>query len=878
MSLAPDSRLGPYQIQTALGVGGMGEVYRARDTRLDRIVAIKTLRSDVSGDPDRRTRFEREARAVAALTHPHICTLHDVGRHEDIDYLVMELLDGETLASRLARGPMPMPDLITCATQIASALAAAHRLGIVHRDLKPANVMLTRTGAKLLDFGLAKLRADDVGILEGLTQTAPLTGQGQILGTLHYMAPEQLEGKPVDARTDLFAFGLIVYEMATGRRAFEGSSTASLIGAILHTTPPPLSSLARDVPPGLERLLSSCLAKNADDRWSSAHDVLLQLKSLGDSVLATSTPSPAQRRRERMAWTVAAAAGVGSLALAALAFTGRLSPPREAAKLEVLSLLAPLDSRLDYGEAPQISPDGRHIAFVATDRAGRTWLYLRSRDKDDARPLPETDEASMPFWSPDSRQLGFFAQGQLKTVSLQGGSPHALALAPVPRGGTWNRDGVILFVPLPAAPIMRIAAGGGTATPLTTVISGRRGSFPKFLPDGHHYLYHFQDLKTRKRALSVGQLDSTEVRELMPMSAGVVVYAEPGFLLFRRETGLVAQPFDAATQTLTGSPIPILDNVGFNAITYQGLFSASADGVLIALPATPATHLMWFDREGRRTGEAAPPGHYYTVCLTPDDRRMVYELADPGTGNIDLWMLDTAPGATPTRLTFNPNVDFYPVCAPDNREVLLGSLRDGPPNVYRLRLSAPSSETIAIESPQPKIPTDWSRDGRQFVYSELSPKTSWDIKVMPVGGGTPVVFVNTDADERSGRLSPDGHWMAYGSFESGRQEVYVQPFPPTGAKWQVSKGGGMQPLWQGSQLYYLASDRTLIAVDVQMSGGTFSPGTAHTLVNTRITGGERADQGCQYAVTSDNRRIVGITATDAVVPATVMLNWTALVK
>jgi eukaryotic-like serine/threonine-protein kinase len=771
-----------------------------------------------------------------------------------------------------------MPELLTVATQIASALAAAHRLGIVHRDLKPANVMLTRAGAKLLDFGLAKLRADDVGILEGLTQTVPLTGRGQILGTLHYMAPEQLEGRPVDPRTDLFAFGLIVYEMATGRRAFEGASPASLIGAILHTTPPALSSVARDVPPGLERLLTSCLAKDADDRWSSAHDVLLQLKSLGDSAIATATPSLGQRRRERLAWTLAAAAGVGALALATLAFTGRLSTPREAAKLEVLSLLPPLDSRLEYGEAPQISPNGRHIAFVATDRTGRSWLYLRSRDKDDARPLPETDEASMPFWSPDSRQLGFFAQGNLKTVSVHGGSPHALAPAPVPRGGTWNRDGVILFVPLPAASIMRISAAGGTATPITNVISGRRGSFPKFLPDGHHYLYHYQDLKTRKRALSVGQLDSTEVRELMPMSAGVVVYAEPGYLLFRRETGLVAQPFDATTQTLTGSPIPILDNVGFNAITYQGLFSASADGVLIALPATPASHLVWFDREGRRTGEAAPPGHYNTLCLTPDDRRMVYELADPGTGNIDLWTLDTAPGATPARLTFNPNVDFYPVCGPDGREVLLASLRDGPPNVYRLRLSAPSGETIAIESPQPKIATDWSRDGRQFVYSELSPKTSWDIKVVPAGGGEPVVFADTDADERSGRLSPDGLWMAYGSFESGRQEVYVQPFPPTGAKWQVSKGGGMQPLWQGSRLYYLASDRTLITVDVQTSGGTFSPGTSRTLVNTRITGAERFGQGCQYAVTSDGRRIVVITATDAVVPATVMLNWRTLVN
>jgi eukaryotic-like serine/threonine-protein kinase len=879
MPLPPDTRLGPYVIQTPLGAGGMGEVYRARDTRLDRTVAIKTLPADVSDDPERRTRFEREARAVAALTHPHICTLHDIGHHEGIDYLVMELLDGETLASRVARGPMPVPELLAVATQIAGALAAAHRQGIVHRDLKPANVMLTRTGAKLLDFGLAKLRDDDVPVLDGVTRTAALTGQGQILGTLHYMAPEQLEGKPVDARTDVFAFGLIVFEMATGRRAFEGSSQASLIGAILHTTPPPISSLAHDVPPPLERLLATCLAKQPDDRWSSAHDVLLQLKSVDESTASTSATAPASRRRERLAWGVAAVAGLAAITLAALAATGRLGPVRKAARLEVLSLLPPLDSRLDYGEAPQVSPDGRHIAFVAMDRDGRTWLYLRSRDRDDARPLADTDDATMPFWSPDSRRIGFFATGRLKTVSVEGGTPQSLARAPVPRGGTWNRDGVILYVPLPTSPILRIAASGGTPTPLQGVDVGQFGSFPTFLPDGRHYFFLRQDLVTRIRTLRLGSIDSTEVKEVLQTTASAV-YAEPGYLLFRRESALVAQPFDAATLTLSGTPVPVRDNIGFNPITYQVLASASADGVLITLPATRANQLAWFDRDGRRTGVVAPPGHYNNLCLTPDDQRLVYEMADPETANVDLWALDMAPGATPTRLTFTPTVDFYPVCSPDGREVIFSSLRAGPPSIYRLPMAAPGSETIVVHGPPPKIPTDWSRDGRLLVYGELNRTTHWDIKVVPLGGGDAITFADTETDERSARLSPDGKWMAYVSLESGRPEVFVQPFPATGAKWQVSKGGGLQPLWQldGKQLYYLAASRKLIAVDVLTKDGTFSPGTAYTLVDTRITGGERGGQGCQYAVTRDGKRLIVATATDTVVPATVTLNWSGLLN
>jgi serine/threonine protein kinase len=446
MAFSSGTRLGPYQIISPLGAGGMGEVYRARDTRLDRAVAIKSLPAELSGDSERRSRFEREAKAIAALSHPHICTLYDVGHHEGFDFLVMELLEGETLAARLERGCLKIAEVLVCATQIADALDQAHRQGIIHRDLKPANVMLTRSGAKLLDFGLAKLCSGGAPIVNGLTDTAQLTGQGQIVGTFQYMAPEQLERKEVDARSDLFSFGTIVYEMVTGRRAFKGSSQASLIGAILHGSPSPLTQVAPDVPPALERLLALCLSKNPDDRSSTARDVCLQLKGISENRHSGPALGVQQGRlRERLAWGAAATATLAAIALAMVIIVSR--GPRAETGLDLLSVLPAEQTTLAYGEAPQISPDGQHVAFVAGDRSGKSWLYVRKRDSLAARALPGSEEATLPFWAPDSRTLGFFAQGQVKTISISGGSPRTLAPAPLPRGGTWSRDNVILFSP-----------------------------------------------------------------------------------------------------------------------------------------------------------------------------------------------------------------------------------------------------------------------------------------------------------------------------------------------------------------------------------------------------------------------------------------------
>ncbi len=879
MPLSVGSRLGRYEVIAPIGAGGMGEVYRAHDTRLNRAVAIKILPAELSRDPERRARFEREARAVAALNHPHICTLYDISHHADVEFLVMELLDGKTLAAQLERGPLEIADVLSYTIEIADALDKAHGLGIVHRDLKPANVMLTRSGVKLLDFGLAKLREEDAPIANAPTQTTPpLTGHGQILGTLHYMAPEQLEGRTVDARADLFALGTIVYEMITGRRAFDGSSQAGLIGATLHTSPPPMTRVMPGTPPALERLVAVCLAKDPDDRWSTAHDVLLQLKGIGE-VSQTAPPASVARSgsRERIAWSAAASTALAAFALAAVLFGRRGQEPEK--MLDLVSILPPAHATLESDEAPQVSPDGRQVAFVARDKAGATWLYVRSRDSLAARPLPDSQQATLPFWSPDSRSLGFFAQGQLKTISISGGSPRTIVRAPVPRGGTWSRDDVILFSARPNEPPYRVPASGGQATPVPVAspVVGFR-TFPSFLPDGRHYVYLNLSVETHTGFnIKVASLDSVDTTELV-QSKGSAAYAG-GYLLFLRDAALMAQPFDARTLQLSGTPTAIVENVGFNATRYQALFSVSANDVLAYQAPTPGSELAWFDREGRRVGVVGPPGDYNTVCLTADEKRIVYDLADPISGAIDLWTTDIA-GARPSRLTFDPAVDFYPVCSPVGDEAIFASIREGPPNLFRLQLAAPGGEKAIVRSPLPKIATDWSRDGKLVVYDILDPKTNWDVAVAPIAGGASITALATPAAELTGRLSPNGRWLAYVSNESGTFEVYVQPFPATGAKWQVSKGGGLQPQWRrdGAELFYVTPDKKLIGTAVRTGLSDFIVGASTPLVETRMTGWERISPGCEYAVTADGQRFLVSTATDAVLPIMLGLNWTAALR
>jgi len=890
--VAPGARLGPYEILAKIGEGGMGEVYRARDTRLDRLVAVKVLPTAFSQDAERRARFEREARAIASLTHPHICTLHDVGREQDVDYLVMELIEGQTLADRLRGGRLALAETLACAVQIADAVATAHRLGIVHRDLKPGNIMLVRpaSGApprphvKLLDFGLARLGLESVAS-DAATVAAPLTGAGAIVGTLNYMAPEQLQGVPYDARVDIFAFGAILFEMLTGRRAFEGSSHPTVAGAVLHTDPPPVTAVVPGVPPALERVVATCLAKHPDNRWSTMHDVLLQLRdmSVGDPTMPARAESPPRGRRDWLPWSVAALSAV----IAAASWIGARATSDEAAAVparpDVLSVLPPPGATPSYAwEAPQVSHDGRHIAFAASDQSGTVWLYVRSREAIEPRRLAGTEEASQPFWSPDSTRLGFFAAGQLKTVALDGSAARTLAAAPVPRGGTWGRDDVILYSAVPNTPPMLVPAAGGESKPVPVerVERGFR-SFPQLLPDGRHYLFEaLEGISGGPAGVRVASLDSTDVREVVK-TRGNAFFVD-GQLLFLRDSTLVAQSFDLESLQIRGTPVVIAEGVGFNAITYQGLFSVSRDAIAY-LAGTRGAQLEWFDRQGRSLGAATPPGDFSTLCLTADERTVVFEQADSRTGAVDLWTLDVGTKQT-TRLTFDPSVDFYPVCGPAGpagREVLFASLRAGPPSLFRLPFDTPGSEKPALVSFAAKIPSDWIDGGRQVVLSILNPQNSWDIAVWRMGDAEPRPVVATSNDERAGRVSPDGRWLAYTAREgNGRFEVYVQPFPGGGGKWQVSSNGGMQPAWGkgGSELYYLMPDRRLVAVPVRSGPRDVAFGPAEVLMASRAAGREGGNAiSTQYDVTGDGQRFLISTAADPA-PISVMLNWKAAAR
>ncbi len=864
----------------------MGEVYQARDTRLERTVAVKVLAGEFSSDVSRR-RFEREAKAIAALTHPSICTIYDVGDHEGIAFLVMELLDGETLAARLARGPLPIADVLAFATQIADGLDGAHRLGIVHRDLKPANVMLTRTGAsrerstqaKLLDFGLATFAVAGVSSVDVITATGPLTVRGELLGTLPYMAPEQLEGKPVDARTDVFAFGAMLHEMVTGQRAFAAKSQASLIGGILHSAPLPIRSLVPDAPPALERLIGICLSKDPADRWSTAHDVFLQLKQLSAEVTAgptgAATPVAASPWRGRLAWGAAVVAALAVGAVGTMLLSNNAASEAPVGGLDLVSIVPPVDTTFVRGEAPQISPDGRNVAFTATDLAGVRRLYLRGRDSAAPRFLAGTENAAQPFWSPDSRMLGFFAEGQLKTVAIAGGSPSVIARAPLPRGGAWSPENLILFAPRPNASLVYVPSTGGEPTPVPSAITTGIPGFPFFLPDGRHYFYTKLDDDTRlAESLFLGSLDSPDTRRVVATTSSGA-YAS-GHLLFRRNTTLLAQPFDLAALQLAGTPTAIAENVGYNPVTFQASFSASSNGAIVYRDALPGAELVWFDRQGVRLSQAAPPAEYNSLCLSTDGRRIVYDMASAATGNIDIWTMDLTSSAS-SQLTFAGPVEFYPVCSPDGKEVIFSALKPSVPNLFRLGVLSPGQGTALLTSPFAKIATDWARDGTQVLFSVLNPATNWDIASVALQGGEPRLLVSTVAEERNGKLSPNGRWLAYVSNETGRFEVYVQPASSTGTKWLVSKGGGLQPQWgaDGRDLYYIAPNRKLMSVAVREESGVLIASAPTALMDTNITEWEVTAQGGAYAIAADGNRVLISTATGADRPITLLLNWTA---
>jgi len=834
MPLNPGTRLGPYEVLAPLGAGGMGEVYRARDTRLGRDVAVKVLPAHLSANPEVRARFEREAKAVSSLSHPHICALYDVGRASveagapESEYLVMELLEGETLAQRLARGPLPFDQVVRHGVEIADALDRAHRQGLVHRDLKPGNVMLTRSGAKLLDFGLARATGMSRGISDltsSPTVAAPLTAEGTIVGTFQYMAPEQLEGKEADARSDLWSFGAMLYEMATGRRAFDGRSQASLIAAILEREPAPMN-----LPPStpgtpepqlaaLEPLVRACLAKDPEERVQTAHDVKLQLRWLAGgstaSVANTSglaAPAAAARRHSSaLAWSVAAAALLAAVILGALLL--RPAPPRGATRFTIA-----LDPRLRSMTWPRLSPDGRTLAFVGTDTTGVTAIWLRPLGSLEAAPLAGTEAAGRPFWSPDSRSLAYFTAGKLVKVAIGGGPPQVVAEGTGGADGAWGSRGMVVFDGSTGDSIRAIPIAGGPvvgASSLDRRAAEISHNWPIFLPDGRHFLA-MVDLSDKPSRLHAFTLGSRESRDLGPIGSRVE-YAPPGYLLWVANDVLLARRFDVGGLRFTGDAFAVASGVSTNLS--RANVTVSNDGTLVfaRAGAVGQNRLVWFDRSGKSLGDVGPPGAYGEIALSPDGKRIAFDRADPTSGASQIWVRDLARDVE-TRITFGSGNAMWPTWSPDGRTIAYASDRKGPYAVFLRESSGAGEDTLVRTTPDNEGPTDWPAPDVLVLGHYVGARGDVEV-IEPKPGAPHHAVLATPASEQLGHLSPDGKWIVYSSDESGRSEIYVQTYPTTGGKWQISSKGGSMPQWRGDgrEIYYYSSTRELKAV-------TFVPG------------------------------------------------------
>lgn len=891
--LTAGMKLGRYEILSLIGAGGMGEVYRARDVKLNRDVAMKVLPAALSSDVNRLRRFEQEAQAAGALNHPNILAVYDVGTHEGAPYVVSELLEGETLRQILSYGLLPQRKAVNYSSLIAHGLAAAHEKGIIHRDLKPDNIFVTKDEqVKILDFGLAKLVhpvADQI-VQTDIATLKVQTEAGTVMGTAGYMSPEQVLGQPVDHRSDIFSFGAVLYELLTGKQAFDGDSAIEKLNAILKNDPPEINSR---INPSLERIVRRCLEKKPERRFHSAHDLSFALEALSSSseswLKTEPLPVPSQSQigahsprllgSPWLAWGVAGVFGLLTLTLAWVYFAGPTSGETRTVKL---SILPPEKTFLMAGQPPLISPDGKNLAFVAMEASGKSLLYVRPLDSTVAHSLEGSDGAVLPFWSPDSRSLGFFAGGKLKKVEVSGGQPTTLAPAPNPRGGAWSREGVIIYCPVPPSPLLRISASGGESTPIHTV-NWQQGEAPRwlpnFLPDGRHYLYVWR-IKAGDREIRVGSLDSAESKLLLTAQSNAV-YTPPGYLLFRRESSLFAQAFDAAKLEFSGDPIAIADDVGFDATSYQGFFSSSDNGVVVHHSgAAGLTQLTWVDRTGKQLGIVGDAADQGDLQLSWDDSRLAFRRVDFQSGGISIWLMELARG-TAARFTFEQTHDFAPIWSPDGNRIVFSSLRDGTPNLYQKVSSSAGNEEALFKSFVPKLSEDWSADGRFIAYSVVDPKTSWDLCVLPVDDTSKAApFLQTDHDERQGQFSPNRRWIAYISNESGRNEVYVRPFPAAPGKWQVSIGGGEQPRWRrdGKELFYLSADHKIMSVETNSDGASFGHRAPIALFGTRVGGIDTP--GNYYAVTADGQRFIlnNLVAEAAYTPITVVLNWTSELK
>jgi Tol biopolymer transport system component len=849
MAITSGTKLGPYEIQAPLGSGGMGEVYRARDTRLDRTVAIKVLPPHLSSDAESKQRMEREAKAISALQHSNICTLHDIGSQDGIDFLVMEYLEGQTLASRLEKGPLPLDQTLKIGIEIAEALEKAHQQGIVHRDLKPGNIMLTKAGAKLMDFGLAKPKVAIAGQAAGSftpstptmniaqlsAASSPITQKGAVVGTFQYMAPEVLQGAEADARSDLFSFGCVLYEMLTGRRAFEGKSQLSVFTAILEKDPEPVCANQPLTPPMLDLVVRGCLAKDPAERVQSAHDIAMELRWIASLRAAPAEAESAGKGvSSRAGWLVAIAAAIvlGTLAgfllhpaTPAVSIRAVINPPPEA-RFRLTS---------DLAGPPVLSPDGAYVAFTAIGADGKTNLWARPMNAAEARVLPDTSDAIFPFWSADSRSLGFFANGKLRTIELNGTTAQTLCDTQLGRGGAWSSTGVIVFSPSPIGPLLQVSANGGSPAPLTKLDMAQYSShrWPFFLPDGKHFLYsamHHDPSRVSNNGIYYPSLDGRENRLLIHTQSNGIYAA--GFLLFSRGDQLMAQPLDPNNGTLSGEPQTVSSGVLNDVSTWHTSATATNSGLLaFGSGSSGGVQLIWIDRTGKPSAVAADNlQNLQFARLSPQGDRVALTI-DSGTN--DVWALDLARGVR-TRLTFGPTGNTFPVWSPDGKWIAYSSLRLNGSGIYRRLADGSGADELLVPSTDGILysPDDWSRDGKTIVFS---PNT-----VTQSGDGIWAVSLDGDrkphqivAHGASAAISPDGKWLAYSSTESGRQEIYVQAFGGGQGKWQVSPNLGQVPHWSadGKELFYYDGNQSLVAVPVKEIGGALEFGVPQTIVN-----------------------------------------------
>ena len=871
MALAPGSRLGPYEVVSPLGAGGMGEVYKARDTRLGRTVAIKVLAPALSEDPAFRARFDREAQTISRLSNSHICTLYDVGKEGAVDYLVLEFLEGETLAELCRKGPVPPARAIALGLEICDALAAAHRAGVLHRDLKPGNIMLTPSGVKLLDFGLAKASVEAAGVSPphtAATVTAPLTARGTILGTSQYMAPEQYEGRAADARSDIWAFGCVLYEMIAGRRPFDGETSASIIGAIVSSEPAPLPALARGVSPAVERVIRGCLDKDPEARWQDIRDVRRALQA---EVASAGIAAQVPESRRRMGWLAPVLGALLLVASAALALNWTREPPASLVRFD-FNVPAPAEIQRsnDTSQYFVVSPDGTRIVIAALYSPDSLWV--KAIDGASARMIPGTSGAVGPFWSPDGRSIGFFQGGMLKRVSLDGGSPKTLCrVGGVGWNGSWSPAGTILFAEWGTLRLMRVPEDGGT--PVVVRENAAMG-WPRFLPDDRHFLFNEIDLKTGSVPAFVGSLDSADVKPIDGVTSRMEYTG--GRLIFWRDGSLLAQPFDVDNARLTGAPIAIAEKVHGFAITGFGAFSASAESLAFQAGESPV-RLEWLDRQGRPLGAVGPPADYVSVALSPDGSSFASNVRDPALGTHDIYIFDFKRNAE-RRLTADRRTENSPVWSPDGETIVYAADRTGPPSLFA-RPANGAGEPRPLVPPGsggPHRPYSVTPDGKSVIYVYSQPQTGTDILMAPLdGSGKVTPVIQTKAQEGQAHLSSDGKWLAYVSDESGRSEVYVQRMGDPSTRRQVSHSGGTAPRWRGDgrEVFFLTGGRAFVwGVDLTPAGAVLEPGIPRLL----FTPHRRL---LDYQVTPDGQRFLLVPDAPREASAlSVVLHWQALLR